>query len=81
MRHRAFFISGVNVTDEDYISTRELAGRMHITAGTVYQRLSAKGDFWGILPVRAHNGRLLWPSDAIQALLERRMSGDGAQAA
>lgn len=58
-----------------FLTTKEVADRMRITSTTVHKRCCVHGDFWGVLPVRAHNGRLLWPADAIQALLDRPEAG------
>ncbi|MPV65847.1 helix-turn-helix domain-containing protein [Burkholderia sp. BE17] len=54
-----------------FMTTKEVADCMRIAPATVYQRLCAKGDFWGVLPVKGLNGRLLWPIEAIHRLLDR----------
>jgi hypothetical protein len=59
-----------------FLTTKEVAERMRIASGTVYYRCSVFGDFWGVLPVKGPNGRLLWPMEAIQALLERHEPAD-----
>ena len=63
------------MSTQRFLTTKEVAERMRITSTTVHKRCCAHGDFWGVLPVKAPNGRLLWPVDAIQALLERHEAG------
>lgn len=58
-----------------FLTTKEVAERMRIAPTTVHKRCCAHGDFWGVLPVKAPNGRLLWPMEAIQALLDRHEAG------
>lgn len=60
------------MSDRQYLTTREVATRMRIDPTTIHKRLHAHGDFWRVLPVRGPNGRLLWPVEAIEALLEQR---------
>lgn len=55
-----------------FLTTKEVAERMRIMSTTVHKRLCEHGSFWSVMPVRAPNGRLLWPVDAIEALLKRR---------
>ncbi|UVE64758.1 helix-turn-helix domain-containing protein [Burkholderia pyrrocinia] len=54
-----------------FMTTKEVAERMRITPATVYKRCCDHGDFWGVLPVKGPNGRLLWPVEAIHGLLDR----------
>ena len=56
---------------QGFLTTREVAEMMRITQGSVHKRCCAFGDFWGVFPVRAPNGRLLWPADDVRALLKR----------
>lgn len=63
------------MSTQRFFTTKEVAERMRITSNTVYQRCCVHGDFWGVLPVRGPNGRLLWPVEAIQALLDRHEAG------
>lgn len=58
-----------------FLTTKEVAGLMRVAATTVHKRHCAFGDFWGVLPVKTPNGKLLWPADAIEALLGRHEAG------
>lgn len=63
---------------QQFLTTKEVAERMRITPATVHRRCYDHGNFWGVLPVRGPNKRLLWPTEAIQALLEQREVGQAA---
>jgi len=56
---------------QEFLTSREVAKLMRIELGTVHKRISDFGDFWGVLPVKCPNGRLLWTASEIRALLDR----------
>lgn len=62
----------------DWISTEELAIQAITTPGTIRVRLCKTGSYFGIRPKKLPNGRLLWPSDSINQLIEKAGNG-GAQ--
>lgn len=66
------------MSNQQFLTTTEVAERMRITSATIHKRCHAHGNFWGVLPVRGPNKRLLWPTEAIQALLDRREAEQAA---
>lgn len=56
-------------TTSDYLSTEQLADTIHGQPSTIRTRLCKTGSFYGIKPTKLPSGRLLWPADAVQALL------------
>lgn len=67
------------MSEQQFFTTKEVAERMRITSTTVHKRCCEHGDFWGVLPVKAPNGRLLWPVEAIRALLDRHETVSNAR--
>ena len=65
-----------NMTDkkEDY-STSFIAKAFGYHTASIYNRLSRTGEFHGITPTKNLNGRLSWPSEAVDALLEQQAQG------
>jgi len=52
-----------------FFSTDEFAGHFGVKAQTVRVNLCKHGHFLGIRPVKLPNRLLLWPADAVNALL------------
>lgn len=57
-------------THQRGISTRELAGQAGVTPEGIRVQLCRAGHYYGLRPQRLPNGRLLWPSDSLDRLLE-----------
>ncbi|MCQ8879129.1 hypothetical protein NQT69_14050 [Pseudoalteromonas shioyasakiensis] len=55
-------------------TTEQFAITIHGKANTIRTRLSKTGSYYGIKPIKLPSGRLLWPADAVEALL----TGKGA---
>ena len=51
------------------ITTEELAELLHGKPNSIRTRLCKTGSFYGIKPVKLPSGRLLWPADQVQELL------------
>lgn len=49
------------------LSTAEFARLHGVTQDAVRQALSKRGSYFGAIPTRRPNGRLLWPSEIHQA--------------
>jgi len=52
------------------IVTADLARAVGITPEGIRVRLCKTGSYWGLVPSRLPNGRLLWPADSIERLKE-----------
>jgi len=52
------------------LTTEELAAEVKALPQSIRKRYSQTGSYWGIRPVKLPNGRLLWPADALQRLME-----------
>lgn len=59
---------------EDY-STSFIAKAFGYHKTSIYNRLSRTGEFHGITPHKGLNGRLTWPREAVDALLEQQAKG------
>lgn len=57
------------MTQEERLSTRQLARAVGIEASSIRVHLCRKGSYFGVVPERMPNGRLVWPGDAPQRLL------------
>lgn len=55
-----------------HMTTEALAGALGIKAESIRVRLCRKGDYFGVRPQKLINGRLLWPADAVERLMEGR---------
>ena len=53
------------------ITTEELAAQCGIKPQSVRVRLCRTGSYFGIKPVKLPNGRLMWPGDARDQMLNR----------
>lgn len=51
-------------------TTATLASRLGIQAQSIRASVSRHGSYYGLKPTRLPNGRLLWPEDAFQRILE-----------
>jgi len=51
--------------------TSELARHLGITAEGMRVHLCKRGSYYGLIPERLPNGRLLWPADSMKRLKER----------
>lgn len=52
------------------LSTRQLAQFMGVLAESIRVQLSRAGHYHGLRPDRLPNGRLLWPADSRERLLD-----------
>lgn len=53
-----------------HITTEELAALLSIRPQSIRKRLCQTGGYFNLRPVKLPNGRLLWPGDAIDKLVE-----------
>lgn len=61
------------------LSTDQLAAICHVRPSSVREHLSRRGHYYGLRPDRLPNGRLTWPADSRERLLEagRHRSEEG----
>jgi len=57
---------------ENGFSTAQLASASLSTPGTVRVRYCQTGSYFGLVPLKLPNGRLLWPSDSLERLAAYR---------
>lgn len=53
-----------------HLTTKEAAAALKVKQGTLRESLCRTGGYYGVKPIKGVNGRLLWPSDQVMALLE-----------
>lgn len=63
------------MTDKKNYSTQEVAKTFGYHPASIYNRLNRLGEFHGITPVKLLSGRLVWPSEAVDALLAQQEQG------
>ena len=51
-------------------TTSQLARHCGITAEGLRVHLCKKGSYYGLIPERLPNGRLLWPADSMERIME-----------
>lgn len=51
-------------------TTAALASRLGIQSESIRAAVYRSGSYYGITPTRLPNGRLLWPADAFQRIVE-----------
>jgi hypothetical protein len=51
-------------------TTAALASRLGIQSQSIRAAVCRNGSYYGIPPTRLPNGRLLWPADAFQRIVE-----------
>ena len=52
-----------------HLTTEELALGAKTKPSTIRTRLCKTGSYYGIKPIKLPSGRLLWPADAVQSLI------------
>lgn len=53
-------------------TTPEIARGLRIQPHALHASLCRRGHYFGIVPIKAPNGRLLWPDDTLDRLLGGR---------
>lgn len=53
-----------------YVPTSEFAESFGVKATTVHRNLCVNGHYMGIRPIKLPNGRLLWPEESVQLVIE-----------
>lgn len=72
-----FQLLGVNMSnmpnlflaESQMLSTNMLAERLGMKAQSIRKRYAQTGAYFGLKPIKLPNGRLYWPSNAIDQLL------------
>jgi len=54
------------------ITTERLADFLGIRPNSIRIRLCRTGSYFGLLPAKLPNGRLLWPADSIERLIGQK---------
>lgn len=55
------------------ITTEQLAQQLHLKPQSLRAALSRDGAYFGLVPRKLPNGRLLWPDDALEKLTTPRV--------
>jgi hypothetical protein len=55
------------------IVTKVLAAQIGVTDAAIRRRLADTGSYYGLVPDKLPNGRLLWPDDALDQLRKPRV--------
>lgn len=63
------------------LSTEELARLVKIKPSSIRVHYCERGHYFGLVPIKLPNGRLLWPADALEriAAYRKTKSGEGEQ--
>ncbi|SFU49428.1 hypothetical protein SAMN05216339_10346 [Nitrosomonas eutropha] len=52
------------------LTTEQLAEKLSMRAASIRSGFCRNGSYFGLTPLKLPNGRLLWPADSVQKLLE-----------
>lgn len=52
-----------------FLTTEELALSLDMNAQSIRKRYSQTGSYFGLKPVKLPNGKLRWPADALDQLI------------
>lgn len=63
-------------TRQSGLSTEELARAIAGKPSSIRVRLCTTGSYYGIKPAKLPSGRLLWPADTVEQLLQRGAAND-----
>lgn len=58
----------------DYLTTKEAAAILKVKQDTLRESLCRTGGYYGVQPVKGVNGRLLWPTAEVKALIEPKQA-------
>lgn len=56
------------LAESQMLTTNMLADRLSMKAQSIRKRYAQTGAYFGIRPIKMPNGRLYWPSDALDQL-------------
>lgn len=56
-------------SDARKLTTEEFAAFIQIKSQSIRKRYCQTGSYFGVRPVKLPNGKLRWPSDAIEQLM------------
>lgn len=56
--------------EKRHSSTKQFADALDLRPQSIRKRYSQTGSYFGVIPQRLPNGRLRWPADAANRLLE-----------
>ncbi|WP_111747333.1 monooxygenase [Salinisphaera orenii] len=59
-----------NIPNQAGLTTEQFAQATGNRPGSIRTHLCERGSYYGIKPKKLPNGRLLWPPDAIERLLD-----------
>ena len=57
-------------------STNDLAQALGMKSESIRVRLCRTGSFYGLRPGKLPNGRLIWPADSVERLLDQSGKGE-----
>ncbi|MBN8502249.1 MAG: hypothetical protein J0M19_14040 [Sphingomonadales bacterium] len=52
------------------LTTEQFAAGLGLAAQSIRKRFCQTGSYYGIVPLKLPNGRLMWPAGALEALME-----------
>jgi hypothetical protein len=55
----------------EFLTTREFAAAIGARPQTLRSHFCVRGSYFGVLPKKAPNGRLLWPSNAVDQFVNK----------
>ncbi|MDP9645464.1 DNA-binding protein [Paraburkholderia caledonica] len=58
------------ITDRPLLSTEDLAAQLSLRPQSIRKRYCQTGAYFGLRPAKLPNGRLMWPADSIERLVE-----------
>ncbi len=53
------------------VTTTALADAIGIKPESIRSHISRKGEYYGVVPQKLPNGRLIWPEDSLERIMNR----------
>lgn len=54
-----------------HLSTKDLQDRIKVKQESIRTQLCKTGSYFGVVPLRSKNGRLLWPANSVELLTQQ----------
>ena len=67
-----------SLRDESWVSSSEMARHIGVLSSTLSHHKCKYGHYYGLIPKKQANGRLLWPLHQWYEMLDKLEEGDDA---
>jgi hypothetical protein len=61
------------------LTTKDLQDGMNVKQESIRTQLSKTGSYFGVIPLKSKNGRLLWPANSIELLTQQEENNNNKE--